>query len=261
MTRPNTDDRHDTKRHTQGYLGAMNTCPSDSKLFGSSDSKSATERGRLSRKSSGQGGGEWWVNSSCSSEVQGRRREFTIATLRYHGNTSVSQYGAKNRTWLSMDVCFSFTSTHTFCFFLFVHHFNIFRFGFNLKYFGCLRTDLRDVLSREESSQTDYPQWVLFFRSGRHQHGQLLQGRWVKVLMEVVTPQTGRGEGSERHIIRGSALHCEGHVERATSFHLSQTEQSTKYQPEPQQVSLRQIQRVIFSLSHHDCVQQRNEIF
>lgn len=50
-------------------------------------------------------------------------------------------------------------------------------------------------------------------RSGRHQHGQLLQGRWVKVLMEVVTPQTRRGGDSERHIIRGDALHCEGHVE------------------------------------------------
>jgi len=86
--------------HTQDYLGAMNTCPSDSKLFGSSDSKSATERGRLSGKSGGQGSGELWVNSSCSSEVQGRRREFTIATLRYHGNTSVSQYGAENRTRL-----------------------------------------------------------------------------------------------------------------------------------------------------------------
>lgn len=32
---------------TQGYLGAMNICPSDSKLFGSSDSKSATERGKI----------------------------------------------------------------------------------------------------------------------------------------------------------------------------------------------------------------------
>lgn len=30
--------------HTQSYLGAMNTCPSDSKLFGSRYSKSATER-------------------------------------------------------------------------------------------------------------------------------------------------------------------------------------------------------------------------
>lgn len=89
--RPRTDDHH---THTQGYLGAMNTCPSDSKLFGSSDSKSATERGRLSGKSSGQSSGELWVNSSCSSEVWGRRREFTIATLRYHGNISVSQYGA-----------------------------------------------------------------------------------------------------------------------------------------------------------------------
>lgn len=80
--------------HTEGYLGAMNTCPSDSKLFGSSDSKSATERGRLSGKSSGQSSGDLWVNSSCSSEVRGRRREFTIARLRYYGNTSVSQYGA-----------------------------------------------------------------------------------------------------------------------------------------------------------------------
>lgn len=38
----------DMKRgHTHGYLGAMNTCPSDSKLFGSSASKSATERGKI----------------------------------------------------------------------------------------------------------------------------------------------------------------------------------------------------------------------
>lgn len=29
---------------THSYLGAMNTCPSDSKLFGSRDSKSAIER-------------------------------------------------------------------------------------------------------------------------------------------------------------------------------------------------------------------------
>lgn len=65
-------------------------------------------------------------------------------------------------------------------------------------------------------------------RSGRHQHGQLLQGRWVKVLMAVVTPQTGRGEGSQRHTIRGGALHCEGLVERATYFDLLQTEH--KYQ-------------------------------
>lgn len=36
--------------HVHGYLGAMNTCPSDSKLFGSSASKSATERGKISRE-------------------------------------------------------------------------------------------------------------------------------------------------------------------------------------------------------------------
>lgn len=44
------------------------------------------------------------------------------------------------------------------------------------------------------------------------------EGRWVKVLMEVVTPQTGRAEGSERHIIIGSALHCEGHVKGQLHF-------------------------------------------
>lgn len=63
------------------------------------------------------------------------------------------------------------------------------------------------------------------FRSGRHQHGQLLQGRWVKVLMEVVTPQTGRGQDLERHIIGGNALHCEGHVEgQLQLFYHSKTE-------------------------------------
>lgn len=41
--------------------------------------------------------------------------------------------------------------------------------------------------------------------------------------MEVVTPQTGRGMGSERHIIRGNALHCEGHVKGQLYF-IYQTE-------------------------------------
>lgn len=36
--------------HAHGYLGAMNTCPSDSKLFGSSASKSATERGKINQE-------------------------------------------------------------------------------------------------------------------------------------------------------------------------------------------------------------------
>lgn len=35
--------------HAHGYLGAMNTCPSESKLFGSSASKSATERGKINQ--------------------------------------------------------------------------------------------------------------------------------------------------------------------------------------------------------------------
>lgn len=102
------------------------------------------------------------------------------------------------------------------------------------------------------------------FLSGRHQHGQLLQGRWVKVLMEVVTPQTGGGEGSERHIIRGNALHCEGHVEGQLHRHLSHSEQNRKYQPvpslKPRQVSFRWIR--IFSLCHTCiCVQPRNTTF
>lgn len=49
--------------HTQSYLGAMNTCPSDSKLLGSRYSKSATERegypaGRGDRDAGGPGGRE-----------------------------------------------------------------------------------------------------------------------------------------------------------------------------------------------------------
>lgn len=47
----------------------------------------------------------------------------------------------------------------------------------------------------------------------------------MKVLMEVVTPQTGRAEGSERLIIRGNALHCEGHVEGQLSAVTGRTEQ------------------------------------
>lgn len=64
----------------------------------------------------------------------------------------------------------------------------------NRKCFRRLRTDLKGVICQEASSQTWDPQWVLL-RSGRHQHGKLLQGRWKTVLMEVVTPQTDRGGG------------------------------------------------------------------
>lgn len=75
----------DMKRgHTHGYLGAMNTCPSDSKLFGSSASKSATERGKIIQEEHGQSGGELWVPSSCSSEAW-RTQEGL-----YHSNTEVS---------------------------------------------------------------------------------------------------------------------------------------------------------------------------
>lgn len=49
--------------------------------------------------------------------------------------------------------------------------------------------------------------------SDRHQRGQLLQrgGGWEILMEVVVTPQTGRVAG--RRVIRGRALHCEGHVE------------------------------------------------
>lgn len=49
ITTANTD--------TQGYLGAMNTCPSDSKVFGSSDSKSATEKGDYPGRAVGRAAG------------------------------------------------------------------------------------------------------------------------------------------------------------------------------------------------------------
>lgn len=70
--------------HTQGYLGAMNTCPSDSKLFGSSDSKSATERGRLSGKSSGQE--QWGVVGKQQLFFRGVGTQEGV----YHSNTEVS---------------------------------------------------------------------------------------------------------------------------------------------------------------------------
>lgn len=78
----------------------MNTCPSDSKLFGSSDSKSATERGDYPERAVGRAAvGASWVNSGCFFRgVCGggwdAKREFTIAKQRHHGNISVSQDGA-----------------------------------------------------------------------------------------------------------------------------------------------------------------------
>lgn len=152
-----------------------------------------------------------------------------------------------------MDDCFFFfTSTHTFSFFFALCQQTVSdSFGFNLTYFGGLRTDLtrRDVSG---SKFSDRLPTMSAFRSGRHQHGQLLQGGggW-RFLMEVVTPQTGRGEGSERHIIRGNALHCEGHVEGQLLF-ICCRQKNAKYQPslKPQEVSLWWIQRVIFSLCH-----------
>lgn len=96
-TRLKGDDHQRQQAFTQGYLGAMNTCPSDSKLFGSSDSKSATEMGRLSRKSNGQSSRELWLNSSCSSGAGTQKGV-------YHSNTGISQYGAfkinLNYEWL-----------------------------------------------------------------------------------------------------------------------------------------------------------------
>lgn len=91
------------------------------------------------------------------------------------------------------------------------------------------------MICQEVSSQTGYPRCVLLDQAGINM-ANYCRGRWVKVLMEVVTPQTGRREDSERHIIRGNALHCEGHVKRATSVNLSQTKQNTNIN---QQVSLR----------------------
>lgn len=100
-----TKTRDDQFTHTgwgsggRGYLGAMNTCPSDSKLFGSRDSKSATERRKIIQEEErADQRGVVGKNIGRSSVVQRRGSELTIATVRYHGNTSVSQYGALNST-------------------------------------------------------------------------------------------------------------------------------------------------------------------
>lgn len=68
-------------------------------------------------------------------------------------------------------------------------------------------------MCHEASSQT-HLYTLSAFSSGRHQHGQLLRG-------EVGEGPDGSGHPSdwqggtapERRVIRGNALHCEGHVE------------------------------------------------
>lgn len=84
--RPKTDDhpRQQASIHTQGYLGAMNTCPSDSKLFGSSDSKSATERGKIIQEE--QWAEQWGVVGKQQLFFRGVGTQEGV----YHSNTEVS---------------------------------------------------------------------------------------------------------------------------------------------------------------------------
>lgn len=88
-----SSERGRQQAFTQGYLGAMNTCPSVSKLFGSRDSKSATERGRLSGKSRKQssggvvGGGGGWDLGQQQLFFSGAGRN---AEGSYHSNTEES---------------------------------------------------------------------------------------------------------------------------------------------------------------------------
>lgn len=74
---------------TQSYLGAMNTCPSDSKVFGRRDSKSATETGKIIQgKRRTENTGRLLRNkltSAALQKVQERSGSVTIATLRNHG--------------------------------------------------------------------------------------------------------------------------------------------------------------------------------
>lgn len=72
----------------------MNTCPSDSKVFGRRDSKSATERGDYPGRAVGRTAGSKLGKQQLFFGVAGTQKDFTIATVRYHENTSVSQYGA-----------------------------------------------------------------------------------------------------------------------------------------------------------------------
>lgn len=86
---------------TQSYLGAMNTCPSDSKVFGRRDSKSATETGKIIQGEAEAGehreASEKQINISCSSKGAGTQwGRYHSNTEESWGNTSVSHYGAFN---------------------------------------------------------------------------------------------------------------------------------------------------------------------
>lgn len=65
--------------HTS-YLGAMKTCPSDSKLLGSRNSKSATEMGGLS-------GGGWGGRRPGGSELMGPEGQVGTRQLEGGGDT------------------------------------------------------------------------------------------------------------------------------------------------------------------------------
>ncbi len=81
---------------TQSYLGAMNTCPSDSKVFGRRDSKSATETGKIiQRKRRTENTGRLLRNKWTSAAPQKWGR-YHSNTEESWGNTSVSHYGAFN---------------------------------------------------------------------------------------------------------------------------------------------------------------------
>ena len=83
-----------------GYLGAMKTWPSDSKLFGSSDSKSATERGKIIGEE--PRAEQWGGLSGLQSVFRGAGTQEGVhhsnTEESWVGNTSVSQYGASNGT-------------------------------------------------------------------------------------------------------------------------------------------------------------------
>lgn len=87
---------NDSKRSHRGLPGSNEYMAFRLKTVWQQRFKICNRKGRLSRKSSGQSSGEYTVvgKQQLFFRGAGRRRDFTIATLRYHGNTSVSQYGA-----------------------------------------------------------------------------------------------------------------------------------------------------------------------
>lgn len=185
---------------TQSYLGAMNTCPSDSKVFGSRDSKSATEMGKIIRSEAADGHHREILRNNCCSSPKSAGTQWA----RYHSNTHGGSLALATMVpWIRLA---KRMGKRTCC------------VGVFCLWFDWLTSEnWLDSHQDQVSSQTQYSQtlWRVAFFFNRHQCGQLVlcwdwvrQGSWWRM----ITPQTDSVRESARrwegqHHFRISALH------------------------------------------------------